>query len=182
MAREKHKVAENIEKHKGSKEIVENHPTVATLATLFLQKGERDLQVAASNFESGKQEKNQNLKSAFFNWVIVISYYSMFHSARGALAKIKVHVSDLNVHEAVLNGMYHYFAYQGVIEKKVYYMLENAKEARDKSIKLIEKLEFARKDRGDINYQVAQAVIESSAKTSLDNTKEFLEAMRILIK
>lgn len=182
MAREKHKVAENVDGHIKKKEIVENHPTIASLATLFLQKGERDLQVATANFDFGKNEKNTNLKSAFFNWVVVISYYSMFHSARGALAKIKVYVSDDNVHEAVLNGMYHYYAYQGIIEKKVYYMLEDAKEARDKAIKLIEKLELARKDRGDVNYQVAQAVIENASKKTLDNAKEFIEVMRTLIK
>lgn len=182
MAREKHKVAENVDGHIKKKEIVENHPTIASLATLFLQKGERDLQVATANFDFGKDEKNTNLKSAFFNWVVVISYYSMFHSARGALAKIKVYVSDDNVHEAVLNGMYHYYAYQGIIEKKVYYMLEDAKEARDKAIKLIEKLELARKDRGDVNYQVAQAVIENASKKTLDNAKEFIEVMRTLIK
>lgn len=182
MARDKHKVAENVDGHIKKKEIIENHPTISSLATLFLQKGERDLQVAAANLEFGAKEKNSSLKSAFFNWVIVISYYSMFHSARGALAKIKVYVSDDNVHEAVLNGMYHYYAYRGIIEKKAYYMLENAKEARDKAIKLIEKLEFARKDRGDVNYQVAQAVIENTAKNTLDNAKEFIEVMRILIK
>lgn len=182
MARDKHKVAENVDGHIKKKEIVENHPTIASLATLFLQKGERDLQVATANFDFGKDEKNTNLKSAFFNWVVVISYYSMFHSARGALAKIKVYVSDDNVHEAVLNGMYHYYAYRGVIEKKVYYMLEDANKARDKAIKLIEKLELARKDRGDVNYQVAQAVIENASKKTLDNAKEFIEVMRTLIK
>jgi len=182
MAREKHKVAENVNEHIKKKEIIENHPTIASLATLFLQKGERDLQVATANFDLGKNEKNLILKSAFFNWVVVISYYSMFHSARGALAKMKIYVSDDNVHETVLNGMYHYYAHQGVIEKKVYFMLENAKEARDKAIKLIEKLEFARHERGNVNYQVAQAVIENTAKNTLDNSKEFIEVMRSLIK
>ena len=182
MARDKHKVAENVDGHIKKKEIIENHPTIASLATLFLQKGERDLQVATANFDFGKEEKSTNLKSAFFNWVIVISYYSMFHSARGALAKIKVYVSDEHVHETVLNGMYHYYAYSGVIEKKIYYMLEDAKEARDKAIKLIEKLEAARKNRGDVNYEVAQAVIERTAKSSIDNAKEFIEVMRALIK
>ena len=182
MARDKHKAAENVDGHIKKKEIVENHSTIAPLATLFLQKGERDLQVATANFDFGKEEKNSNLKSAFFNWVIVISYYSMFHSARGALAKIKVYVSDEHVHESVLNGMYHYYVYQERIEKKVYYMLENAKEARDKAIKLIEKLEDARSDRGNVNYEVAQAVAERTAKSSIDNAKEFIEAMRALIK
>jgi len=78
--------------------------------------------------------------------------------------------------------MYHYYAYQGIIEKKVYCMLENAKEARDKAIKLIEKLEDARSERGNVNYEVAQAVAERTAKSSIDNAKEFIEAMRALIK
>lgn len=182
MARDKINVMESIEQHKGKREIVENHPTIASLSTLFLQKGERDLQVATKNFDFGKQEKSQNLQSAFFNWVIVIGYYSMFHSARGALAKISVYVSEDNVHEAVLNGMYHYYVYQGLIEKKIYYMLENAKEARDKAIKLIEKLEMARTDRGNVNYEVAQAVKEATAKDLLNDAKEFIEAMRNLIR
>ena len=182
MARDKIKVMEAVEKHKGKKEIAENHPTVASLSTLFLQKGERDLQAATKNFDFGKQEKNQNLQSAFFNWVIVIGYYSMFHSARSALAKISVYVSEDNAHEAVLNGMYHYYVYQGLIEKKIYYMLENAKEARDKAVKLIEKLEMARTKRGNVNYEVAQAVKETTAKDLLNDAKEFIGAMRVLVK
>jgi len=78
MARDKHKVAEHVNGHIKKGEIIENHPTVASLATLFLQKAERDLQVAAANFDFGKDEKNSSLKSAFFNWVVVISYYSMW--------------------------------------------------------------------------------------------------------
>ena len=54
MARDKHKVAENVDGHIKKKEIIENHPTIASLATLFLQKGERDLQVATANFDVGK--------------------------------------------------------------------------------------------------------------------------------
>ena len=78
--------------------------------------------------------------------------------------------------------MYHYYAYSGAIEKKIYYILENAKEARDKAIKLIEKLEAARSDRGNVNYEAAQAVAERTAKSSIDNAKEFIEVMRVLIR
>jgi len=182
MARDKHKVAEDIEKHKGAKEIVENHPTVASLSTLYFQKGEKDLQVATANFDLGKKEINASLQYTFFNWVVVISYYSMFHCARSALAKIKVSVSGEHVHESVLSGMYHYYLYTGIIEKKIYYMLKDAKEAREKAIKLVEKLQQAKKDRGDVNYEVAQAMLEATAKNTLGNAKEFIEAMRILIK
>lgn len=163
-------------------EIVEKHATVASLNVLFLQKGERDLQVAAANYDFGLKEKHPVLQSAFFNWVIVIGYYSMFHSARAALAKLSVYVSDDNVHEAVLNGMYYYCVYQGLIESKVYDLLKNAKERRDKAVKLVEKLELARSRRGNVNYEVAQAIKEAVAKALLNDAKEFIESMRILIR
>ena len=51
-------------------------------------------------------------------------------------------------------------------------MLENAKEARDKAIKLIEKLEDARSDRENVNYEVAQAVIENAAKNHLESADQ----------
>lgn len=57
MVREKHKVAEYVNAHIKKKEIIENHPTIASSATLFLQKGERDLQVATANFDFGKSSK-----------------------------------------------------------------------------------------------------------------------------
>ena len=182
MVRDELRVRELIEQHKRRGEIVEKHPTVASLNVLFLQKGERDLQVAAANYDFGLKEKSTVLQSAFFNWVIVIGYYSMFHSARAALAKLSVYVSDDNVHEAVLNGTYHYYVYQGLLEAKIYVMLKNAKERRDKAVKLIEKLELARSRRGNVNYEVAQAVKETAAKDMLKDAKEFIEAMRELIR
>ncbi|MBI2663751.1 hypothetical protein HYX10_00210 [Candidatus Woesearchaeota archaeon] len=182
MVRDEYRIRELIEQHKRIKEIVEKHPTVSSLSTLFLQKGERDLQVANTNFDAGSKEKDKLLQSAFFNWVVVIAYYSMFHSARGVLAKISVYASEDNVHEAVLNGMYHYYAYQGLMARKLFFMLEDAKEAKDEAIRMIEKLETARTRRGNVNYEVAQAVKETAAKDSLKDAKEFVEAMRALIK
>ena len=182
MVRDELKVRELIEQHKRRGEIVEKHKTVASLNVLFLQKGERDLQVATANYDFGLKEKNPVLQSAFFNWVIVIGYYSMFHSARAALAKLSVYVSDDNVHEAVLNGTYHYYVYQGLLEAKIYVMLKSAKERRDKATKLIEKLELARSRRGNVNYEVAQAVKETVAKDMLKDAKEFIEVMRELIR
>ena len=182
MVRDELRVRELIEQHKRCGEIVEKHVIVASLNVLFLQKGERDLQVAAANYDFGLKEKNTVLQSAFFNWVIVIGYYSMFHSARAALAKLSVYVSEDNVHEAVLNGMYHYYVYKGLIEAKIYGLLKSAKERRDKAAKLIEKLELARSRRGNVNYEVAQAVKETVAKDMLKDAKEFIEVMRELIR
>ena len=182
MVRDELRVRELIEQHKRRGEIVEKHATVASLNVLFLQKGERDLQVAAANYDLGSKEKNPVLQSAFFNWVIVIGYYSMFHSARAALAKLSVYVSEDNVHEAVLNGMYHYYVYKGLIEAKIYGLLKSAKERRDKAAKLIEKLELARSRRGNVNYEVAQAVKETVAKDMLKDAKDFIETMRELIR
>lgn len=182
MVRDELMVRERIEQHKKRGEIVEKHPTVASLSVLFLQKGERDLQVAAANFDLGAKEKSPVLQSSFFNWVIVIGYYAMFHSARGALAKLSVYVSEDSVHEAVLNGMYYYYVYQGRLEEKVYFMLKSVKERRDKAVKLIETLELARSRRGNVNYEVAQAVKEAAAKDLLQDAKEFVEAMRGLIR
>lgn len=182
MVRDELTVRQLIEQHKRRGEIVEKHATVASLNILFLQKGERDLQVAAANYDLGLKEKNPVLQSAFFNWVIVIGYYSMFHSARAAMARLSVYVSEDNVHDAVLNGMYYYYVYRGIIEAKVYDLLKNAKERRDKAVKLVEKLELARSRRGNVNYEVAQAVKETAAKALLTDAKEFIEAMRSLIR
>jgi len=43
MVRDEFTVRELVEQHKRRGELVENHPTVASLNVLFLQKGERDL-------------------------------------------------------------------------------------------------------------------------------------------
>ena len=56
------------------------------------------------------------------------------------------------------------------------------KERRDKAVKLIEKLELARSRRGNVNYEVAQAVKETVAKGMLKDAKEFIEVMRELIR
>jgi len=106
----------------------------------------------------------------------------MFHSARAALAKLSVYVSEDNMHESVLNGMYYYYVYQGRIEARIYDMLKSVKERRDKAAMLVEKLELARSRRGNVNYEVAQAVKEAAAKDLLRDAKEFIEAMRSLIR
>jgi uncharacterized protein (UPF0332 family) len=46
---------------------------------------------------------------------------------------------------------------------------------------LVEKLESARSSRGNVNYEVAQAVKEAAAKNMLQDAKEFIEAMRQLV-
>ena len=181
MARDKYTVMGNIEKHKRRREIIEKHTTVGARAVLFLQKGERDLQVATSTFQNGQEEKQPLLQSSFYNWVVVIGYYAMFHAARGALAKLRVHISEDNVHEAVLNGMYYYYLHSGLIEKHIYDILEDASQKRQKAIQLIEKLEQGRSQRGNVNYEVAKSVQESLAKDTLKDAKEFINAMRILI-
>lgn len=62
MARDEFSVRQLVEQHKKRGEIAEGHPTEASLCVLFLQKDERDLQVAASNFEMGAKEKSPVLQ------------------------------------------------------------------------------------------------------------------------
>jgi len=180
MARNKSDVADAIKEHIKAKELFENHQTVQALTQLYLQKGERDLRIAYANLGMGKKESNL-MQASFFVWSIVIGYYSMFHSARAALAKIKVQFSNRKVHEALINAMYHYYVYPGVLDKKLFYMLESAKEMRDKSLELMEKLEDARDKRGNLNYQVAKSVSEREAAELLRNATEFNEAMKKLV-
>lgn len=180
MARDKSEVEKAIKKSLYANEISENDSTEQTKTQLYLQKGERDLRIANSNFGMGKTETGL-MKSSFFVWSIVIGYYSMFHSARAALAKIKIRLSEHNVHENLINAMYHYYVFPGIIDKKLFYMIENAKEMRDKSLELMEKLEEARSKRRNLNYEVARSISEREAIELLKNAKEFNEAMRKLV-
>lgn len=179
MVRDKQTIRQLIAKHITAKDIIEKEETVSSLTRLFLQKSERDLQIATVIFTTGKKEGNPNLQSAFFNWVIIIGYYSMFHAAKAALARMKIKVSEQNAHEAVLNAMYHYYVYSGKLEVEIFSLFENAKE---KALELIEKLERARTERTNVNYEINRQIKEENANDLLKEAKEFVQAMRTLVR
>ncbi|MEK6857672.1 MAG: hypothetical protein AABX39_03740 [Nanoarchaeota archaeon] len=144
----------NIHIKKG--EIVENDSVVGSYCRLFISKAERNLLIASLLFNATQSKEIKDILKlpndfTAVEWCIIISYYSMFHSAKGALAKQKIKITEDNSHEATVNAMYYYYLFSGKLEKEIFSKLENAKK---EAVKLIESLERARTLRNEVNYEL----------------------------
>jgi len=146
----------------------------------FLIKSRKNFSVANLLFKISEQEnmrKLLNMASEFemYDWVIIVSYYSMYTSALAALAKLgfksKSHAATINVLE------HHYIPKEkdkingkalerGDIHKlaKAYAMSEQ----------LITKPIQTKTKREAAQYDATPSITREMAKTSLDDADEFI--------
>ena len=102
----------------------------------------------------------------------------MFHSAKGALAKQKIKITEDNSHEATVNAMYYYYLFSGKLEKEIFSKLENAKK---EAVKLIESLERARTLRNEVNYELKDLPRIQTAKEIIEDAKLFVNRMKEIV-
>ena len=146
----------------------------------FLTKSRKNFTVANLLFKISEQEdirKLLNLTSDFemYDWVIIVSYYSMYTSALAALAKIGFKSKS---HAATIAVLEHHY----IPEEKD---KDNGKALGQKDIhklvkayaiseQLITKLIQTKTKRETAQYDATPSITREMAKSSLDDAEEFI--------
>jgi uncharacterized protein (UPF0332 family) len=117
--------------------------------------------------------------ATFFDWVIICSYYSIFHSAQALLGLKRVKIIS-RVHHTTLIAFAKHFIASKEIEEEIYMVYEDAeRRARE----LLDIFEEEKAKRGLFQYHRLSRNNLDPAKQSLENAKKFLDVVgRILTR
>ncbi|MBT3465181.1 hypothetical protein HOD20_05635 [archaeon] len=147
-----------------------------------IHKKEFFLKKAFSSIQLAKKLVNEN---EYLDWVINVSYYSMFYNAVALLAYIDVDLGDIDesVHILTYQAIVYYFF---ILNKKIeeQYIDDFKKEmeqadkriknlARQRSNEIISSFKNARKKRAEITYELGKTAEIKSAQTSLRRAESF---------
>lgn len=144
------------------------------LGNPFLAKSRKNFTVANLLFKISEKEdmkKQLNLAHGFetYEWVIIVSYYSMYTSALAALAKLgfksKSHAATIAVLE------YHYVQNGKILESRHIHKLSKAYVISEE---LITKLIKTKTKRETAQYDATPAISRENAKTALEDAEEFI--------
>lgn len=109
----------------------------------------------------------------FFDWVIVCSYYSIFHSAQALLGTKKIKISS-RLHYATLIAFAKQFIINDELEEELFSIYEDVEE---RAKELLEIFEEEKKKRGKFQYhRLSNSNIEPAQK-SIENARKFLDAI-----
>jgi uncharacterized protein (UPF0332 family) len=121
----------------------------------------------------------------YFDWVINISYYSMYYNAITLLAHINVDLNDLNesTHVIAYQALVYYFHIKKTIIEEKYIndfksKMEQSNDrlktiAKQKALDLISNFKNAKDKRGEIQYELGETAESQSAKTAIRRAEAF---------
>ena len=147
----------------------------------YLAKALHNLELAGvldilSRDKDKKQAIEIPLKSQYFDWIIITSYYSMYLAATAALSKIGIKSS---AHGSTIIALeYWYCLKKNLLERKYIQMIENANFGKED----IQKIDDAMKGRISVQYTVSQRYGENEAKRILKDAREFVNNLTEIIK
>jgi uncharacterized protein (UPF0332 family) len=153
------------------------------LSNLKWQKAINDLSLAegllkVSTSEKIKDDLGYSKNITFFDWVIVTSYYSIFHAAQALLGLKKIKISS-RMHHATLIAFAKHFIVNGELEAELFLLYENAE---SKAGEMLDIFEEEKGKRGMFQYHRLSKNNLDSAKESVGNAKIFLEAVQEVLK
>ena len=141
----------------------------------FRKKAQGSLQLAGELLE----------KRRYFDWIVNISYYSMFYNAVSLLAYKNVDVQEIDegVHMITYQALvFYFFIKSNKIEEQ---FLEDFKKsmqesdvrlrnlARRKTEDMLGSYKNAKEDRGKVTYELGQIAEENSAKIAFERARNF---------
>lgn len=147
----------------------------------FIEKARHNLTLCSVVWElsnENQMKKGFNLPETFtaFDWVVVIGYYSMYHSALAALASIGYKSSN---HTATVIALEVHFVKKNLLERE---FLEKLKQARELEEEYIQKLRRAKRRREIAQYGVTKKIGKEMAKRLVNDAGEFVDRMEKLIQ
>lgn len=118
-------------------------------------------------------------ETTFFDWVIVSSYYSIFHATQALLGLKKVKI-DGRMHFATMISFAKHYIINNELEAELFSIYEDAEH---KAKELLDIYEEEKRKRGIFQYHRLSKDNLGPAQDSLDNGKKFLDEVKeVLIK
>jgi len=151
-------------------------------------KAEYNLRIARINFNLNehkdfikKLEQTEEYDPEFntYEWVIIMSYYAMFHSVNALLRKIGVKVGKKYAHEITTNLLLHYFYYTKIIEDELLKIYEKAEE---KAKELVVSYIFAKEERTKYQYEVNLKSQKRDAEKIINDGVNFVSRLKDIDK
>jgi uncharacterized protein (UPF0332 family) len=118
-------------------------------------------------------------ETTFFDWVIVSSYYSIFHATQALLGLKKVKIEG-RMHFATMISFAKHYIVNNELEAELFSIYEDAE---NKAKELLDIYEEEKKKRGIFQYHRLSKDNLGPAQESLDNAKKFLDTVKeVLVK
>ena len=114
----------------------------------------------------------------FFDWVIVSSYYSIFHAAQSLLGLKKIKIIK-RMHYATLVSFAKHFIINKDLEDELFFIYEDSK---IKAKNLLEIFSEEKIKRGNFQYHRLSRNNIVPAKESINNARIFLEAVQEVLR
>lgn len=142
-----------------------------------LKKALHNLDFANWIYEKHKDEiKTVFGEQRFFDWVIVIYYYSIYHAALALLASKGLFSKS---HFATLNSLVLYFYHEGKMEEEdVEIMAETVSLKKEEIEALVETKELRERASYEAGYTFEEGLVETAKK----NAVKFIEKTRGILK
>jgi len=125
-----------------------------------------------------KESLNYPEKTTFFDWVIVCSYYSIFHAAQ-ALLGIKHIKINSRMHHATLISFAKHFIINNELADELFLIYEDAE---NKASELLEIFEEEKSKRGLFQYYRLSRNNLQPAQESINNAKKFLQTIQEVLR
>jgi uncharacterized protein (UPF0332 family) len=115
---------------------------------------------------------------AFSDWVIVCSYYSIFHATQALLGMKRVKIGG-RMHYAALIAFAKHFIINDELQSELFFIYEDVE---NKARELMEIFEEEKRKRGLFQYHRLSRDNLEPAKESLENARKFLEAIQGVLR
>ncbi len=123
---------------------------------------------ALSENENAKKEIGLSSDYEGYDWVVVSSYYSMYHAALSAIANIGF---KSNNHMATIYLLHYHFVLKGKLEKRYVDYLEKARIIEEKYIVMIKR---AKRTRETAQYSVDKSFGRKEAEKMISMATDFV--------
>ena len=162
------------------KDLLIQKPEIKSESMDFLNKAKHNLRVALALLQISENKEVKALareKEDFqcYDWVINASYYSMYQSALGLLAKIGYKSES---HNATIDALYYFFVLEGFLED---YYVKDLILAKKLEEEYIQELVKAKQERRASQYSSLIEISKEKAHGLIETAKKFVNRLSEII-
>lgn len=125
-----------------------------------------------------KESLNYPDNTTFFDWVIVCSYYSIFHATQALLGIKSIKITNM-LHKTTLIAFAKHFIINNELAEELFLIY---KDSEKKAVELLDIFEEEKQKRGLFQYHRLSRNNLQPAKESINNAKTFLQAVQEILK
>lgn len=147
------------------------------------QKAVNDLSLAKGLLKISTDENVKDVlgypkDKTFYDWVIVSSYYSIFHATQALLGMKKIKIGNMH-HYATLIAFAKNFIVNNELAEELFFIYEDAEK---KAKELLDIIEEEKRKRGIFQYHRLSKNNLEPAQESVENAKTFLAAIQEVLR